>query len=129
MATRRIEAAASAPDGALLRLVVGPGHWAEELPPVPDGHVVTVSFSSLGAATEHGDALALLGYRVVGVHVTGAPVDEEVADFLVSQSLIHAYPRFWRSLADHATRVYSLALGPVVALLGDELRAHLQGTG
>lgn len=113
------------PDGAMLRLVVGAGHWAEDIPPVPAGHRVTVSFSSEGAAGEHADALSLLGYDIVGVQPLSMPIEVGVADFLLDQRLLEAHPTYWRSLADQADKAFSLALGPVLSLLGDVLRAHV----
>lgn len=124
-AARRAQAADA--DGALVRMLVGRGHWAEQLPPVPDGHTVTVALSSSAAVAEHGDALALIGYTVAGVTPTGD--SEDVAGFVVSQALLERHPHFWRSLAGQADRVYRLALGPVLALLADELRVHRHATG
>lgn len=111
------------PDGALLRLAIAGGRWAEDLPPVPRGRVVTVTLSSATAADEHGEALALLGYRLAGV--SPRPSDATVAEVLVPQAVIEAHPRFWRSLADRAEQAFSLAHGPVLARLDAELRVHL----
>jgi len=51
--------------GALVRLPLTSSAWAETLPPAPAGHMVTVSFSSVAAHTEHAEAVAQLGYEVV----------------------------------------------------------------
>lgn len=120
------------PDGALLRLTIDSSRWAESLPPPPLEMVVTVSFASPAALHEHGEALELLGYRVVGVaeqpDLPGPPLPESpagVADFLVVQPMIEAHPTWWRALADHADRIYNLALGPVSAMLWPVLVTHL----
>jgi hypothetical protein len=100
------------------------GHrWAEDLPPVPDGHRVTVTFSTDLDAAHHGPALDLLGYQVVGVHP--GPPGRCVADFLVSQPLLESHPTWWRSLAGLADRAFNLALGPVLSSLAPVLRRHL----
>lgn len=117
------------PDGALVRLAVRGETWAERIPPVPVGADVTVSFTDPDAALVHAEALALLGYRVVGI-VAHALARGSAADFLVGQAVLEAHPRWWRALADQADRAFSLALGPAVASLAPVLRAHgrpLQG--
>ncbi|MDQ3710127.1 MAG: hypothetical protein M3387_12630 [Actinomycetota bacterium] len=113
-------------EGTLLRLEIGEAHWAEELPPVPRGCRVSVSFADAGDAAEHGDALGLLGYRVVAAQPAGAV--RGTADILVDQQVIDRHPTYWRSLAILATRAYSLAMGPVVKTLGDVLGAHAGAT-
>ncbi len=117
-------------EGALLRLPIDvpdapgavsrPDRFAESLPPVPTGFDVTVSFSSPEVADEHGDAITLLGYSVVGVHASATPS----AMLLVTQALLEAHPTYWRSLAALADAAYSLALGPALVLLDDVLRLH-----
>jgi hypothetical protein len=117
-----------APDGALLRLAVRADNWAEGVPPAPRDADVTVSFSDADTAALHGDALRLLGYRIVGVRPTnGADVllPQPAADVLVPQAVLESYPTWWRALADQAERAYSLALGPVLASLSEVLRPHL----
>ncbi len=113
------------PDGALVRLVVSADAWAEGIPPVPEGFDITVSFSDVDTEALHGDALALLGYRVVGVQPHGT-AGLAVADFLIPQRVLESHPTWWRALADQADRAFSLALGPVVASLTEVLRAHVQ---
>jgi hypothetical protein len=112
-------------EGALLHLAVAGDGWAEDIPPVPDGFAVTVSFSSDDAAAQHAEALALLGYTDVGVTGCALTAGVAVADFLVPQGLLAAHPTWWRALADQADRAFSLALGPVLAALADVLEAHL----
>jgi hypothetical protein len=118
------QATTHADPGALLRLPIAGGRWAEDLPPVPRGVDVTVSFSSEEAAAEHGDALALLGYRVVGVHhpLPGAP--GPCAALRVPGALIATRPRWWCALKGRADRSYALAFGPVARVFGDLLRLH-----
>jgi hypothetical protein len=116
---------AGVPDGALARLVVDSEHWAEELPPVPDGHDVTVAFSTEDLAAEHAEAIEMLGYHVVGVHDQGDGF--RAADFLVPEALIERHPAWWRALADKAASVYVLQLGPVRRLLASALGVHERG--
>jgi hypothetical protein len=112
-------------DGALVRVAVTGDAWAEGIPPVPAGSDITVTFSDAEAALVHGDALALLGYRVVGVQPHAA-APHPVADLLVPQWILERHPTWWRALADQSERAFSLALGPVVASLSEVLRAHLE---
>jgi hypothetical protein len=110
-------------DGALVRLAVSGDAWAEGIPPVPAGVDVTVTFTDAEAALVHGDALGLLGYRVVGVAPHAAAAGP-AADLLIPQAALEAHPRWWRALADQAERAYSLLLGPAAASLAEVLRAH-----
>jgi len=110
-------------DRALLRLPVTPGPWAEVLPPVPDGHEVTVSFSSPGAGREHGATLELLGYRVVG-HTPRAGVPEGSAWMVVTAEAAAAHPRWWAGVRACADAVYRLGMGPVRRWAAPILRAH-----
>lgn len=117
--------------GALLRLpLAGSGladPWAEHVPPVPDGHVVTVSFVSAAALVEHADALELLGYRVVAAPAATADgASAEVCWMVVSGALAGARPAWWDSMRHRADRVYSLSMGPVQKLFAPLLRAHLR---
>lgn len=111
-------------DGVLVRMPVGEGHWAEDIPPVPGRFRVTVSFGSATLADEHRDALELLGYRVVDLPAADAVGLEGVADFLVSEALMEQHPTYWRSLAAPAARAYHLALGPAAAAVRAVVRAH-----
>jgi hypothetical protein len=111
-------------DGIVLRMPVPTGHWAEEIPPVPDMFTVTVSFGSETLADEHRDALELLGYRVVD---TPAPANQSLPDaahFLIEQDLMEQHPTYWRSVAEHATRAYHLGLGPAAAAVADVVAVH-----
>jgi hypothetical protein len=112
-----------APDGALLRLTVDGDDWGEHLPPVPPGQDVTVAFSTADAEAVHAEALALLGYRVVGE--PAATTGDAVAEVLVRQAVLEAHPTWWRALAALADRAYNLAHGPAAALLAPALAPHL----
>ncbi len=127
MATTRQRREAAAPDGALLRLPVHSGDWAEHLPPVPAGCSVTVSFTSTAAADEHGDAVTLLGYVVVGVAADRQDRDDDAAHVLVRQALLEAHPRYWRSLAAQADAAFSLALGPAQRVVAAVVARHVAG--
>lgn len=107
-----------------MRVTVGQGHWAEDIPPVPTGATVTVSFGSEAVAHEHGDALALLGYDVVEAPLPPDASFDGVADFLVTAEVMERHPTYWRSLAAHATRAYHLALGPAAMVVADVVAAH-----
>ena len=108
----------------LLRMIVDEGHWAESLPPVPDGSTVTVSFAARACADEHGDALELLGYRIVDVaSLPDLPISRAV-DFLVTEEVVERHPTYWRSLAQQAARAYHLALGPAAAAVAEIVAAH-----
>ena len=111
-------------DGLVLRMAVPRGHWAEEIPPVPGAFTVTVSFGCEDRADEHRDALELLGYTVVE---GPAPADRSMPDnahFLVGAELMEQHPTYWRSLAEHATRAYHLALGPAAAAVAEVTAMH-----
>lgn len=115
------------PTSALVRLPVVTGAWAESIPPVPDGHVVTVSFSSAAAAEEHAEAFALLGYRVVEVDGEGDAVTGgagPVAWLVVSGGLAQRHPLWWDGVRGHADAVFMLSLGPVVQRHEALLQAH-----
>jgi hypothetical protein len=111
-------------DGVLARLVVADGPWAEGIPPVPSAFDVTVSFSTQALADEHGEALQLLGYRVVPTPEGTVATTRPVADFLISEALLEQHPTYWRSMAAQATRAYNLAFGPAAALVADVVDAH-----
>lgn len=111
-------------DGVLVRVNVGQGHWAENIPPVPTGATVTVSFGSEALATEHGEALALIGYDLVEMPLSQDLATDGVADFLVTVDVMERHPTYWRSLAEHATRAYHLALGPAAMVVADVVAAH-----
>ena len=105
-------------------MIVADGHWAESLPPVPQGRVVTVSFASGTVADEHCDALELLGYRVVDIAAIPDLPISRVADFLLTSDVIDEHPTYWRSMAEQGTRVYHLALGPAAAAVAEIVAGH-----
>ena len=109
----------------LVRLTVESGPWAEDIPPVPAGFDVTVSFGSETVADEHRDALELLGYTVVDVAVPADLSIPGIADFLVLHDLMEQHPTYWRSLAVRADRAYHLALGPAAAAVAEVVAQHL----
>ena len=111
-------------DGIVLRMPVPDGHWAEDIPPVPECFTVTVSFGSETLADEHRDALELLGYRVVDGATPPDRSQPGSAHFLVGQALMDQHPTYWRSLAEHAIRAYHLGLGPAAAAVADVTAAH-----
>jgi hypothetical protein len=123
-ASRASESAIGEPHddpGALIRLPVGHGPWAESLPPAPGGHRVTVSFSSPALAEEHGEAVELLGYLVV----PGPDGDDDVAWLLVPAPLARAHPIWWTTIRSRSDAVYRLAMGPVMRQLAAVLAPHL----
>ncbi len=110
--------------GALARLPVTDGAWAESLPPAPDGHRVTVSLSTQGLADEHGDALALLGYVLVpGPDILDRAAGD-VAWLVVSRALAIAHPRWWASVRNLSDAVYRLDMGPVRRRFAAVLAPH-----
>ncbi len=111
-------------DGILVRMLVADGHWAESIPPVPTTSPITVSFASATIADEHRDALELLGYLVVDIDSIPDVAASHVADFLLTDDVVEAHPTYWRSLAERATRLYHLALGPAAAAVGEIVAAH-----
>lgn len=113
----------------VVRLSVAQGHWAEDIPPVPAGSAVTVSFGSQAVADEHCDALRLLGYHVVDIDRVPGLTLPDIADFLVTDDLIERHPTYWRSLAGQASRAYHLALGPARAAVADIVAAHAGFSG
>jgi hypothetical protein len=111
----------------LVRFVVKSGPWAEDIPPVPQGYDVTVTFGSENVLHEHAEALTLLGYTVVELPPALQLTVSHIADFLVSAELMECHPTYWRSIAGRATRAYHLALGPAAALVADIVDVHLRG--
>jgi hypothetical protein len=108
--------------GALARLVIDSERWAENVPPAPLGHRVTVAFPTEDLAAEHAEAIERLGYWVVGAHEDWDEPD--AADFLVPEALIESHPAWWRALARLAAHIYVLRLGPVKAAIAHVLRVH-----
>lgn len=117
-------------DGALLRLAIDGHDWAEHVPPVPPGARVSAAFSTHDALAAHGDALALLGYRIVGVIDPGDGDDmPEFVDLLVAQDVLETHGTWWRAVAGLATHAFNLAHGPVLAALAAALRPHADERG
>jgi hypothetical protein len=114
---------ASVGEAALLRLRVTGEDWAEDLPPAPPGHRVSVSFTTGGTGKPtrgHHAALAALGYRVVDNHQGCG----WWADFLVPFAVAESHPAWWRALTEQAFQAFRLSMGPVAHSLDDALRPH-----
>lgn len=109
--------------GALVRLPVAAGPWAESLPPAPAGGRVTMSFSSPALRDEHGEAVELLGYVVVDGHDGAEP--DDLAWLVVTAELARAHPRWWAGVRLRADAVYSLEMGPVLRRFAPVLAPHL----
>jgi hypothetical protein len=93
----------------LLRLRVDGGDWSDHVPPVPEGHDVSVSFTSRSDSARHAAALRELGFRLVPLCEAG---DGGMVDVLLREGVVEQHPRWWRAMASLAERAYPLALGP-----------------
>lgn len=114
---------AAAPQAvAVVRLPVDGTDWADNLPPVPAGHDVSVSFTETASWAHHGPVLDRLGYRVVDRAGDGS-VGEWV-DMVVYDDLPGAHPSWWRAVTTLADRVLPLAFGPAAMACADVLTAH-----
>lgn len=133
MAPRATPAAAALPlprpDGAILRLLTGADGWAEDIPPAPRRHRITVTFSTMDALALHGEAMQLLGYEVAGVRSCPLGEPRSCADLLVPSLLVESRSRWMRALSDRADRVFNLRAGPVALAFGDVVDAHLSAQG
>ena len=108
----------------LLRIPVDGPSWAEALPPVPAGLHVTAAFSDDDTLAEHGDAVDLLGYEVVGAHhEDGVDVPRRL-DLLVPRRALDRWPLWRDELLTAGGRVFDTAMGPVARLLGPTLAIH-----
>lgn len=109
-----------------MRVFAHGASWVRSLPPVPGGHTVTVTVSSLRLTQVPADDLVSHGYRLAGVwegHRRRGAGDS--VDLLVPAELAGAHPQWWSDLLRQAARAFDLDLGPVQALLGDEVAVHL----
>ena len=115
------------PPGAVLVRVRADGPaWIHRVPPVPSGHLVTVSVSDAALREVPGADLLRCGYRIVGVHPWRAATDGHGAvDLLVTAPLIEAHPAWWQGVVAVADRAFDLRLGPVQRVLGQEIALHL----
>jgi hypothetical protein len=100
------------------------GDWATSLPTVPTGWTLTVSLGH-PALLPIPATLRSRGYEVVGVATARAPVGRSV-DVLVPAALRAQHPDWWERIGSHATRIFDLRMGPVLAVLGNELALHHQ---
>lgn len=116
-------------DGSVLVRVRANGpDWIARLPTVPADRVLTVTIGHPSLLPVAVDDLIAGGYRIVGA------ADEErsfgtCVDVFVPASLRAEHPGWWRDLADVADRVFDLRMGPVWAVLGEELELHLAASG
>lgn len=121
-----VERLAPPPGAVLVRVRADGPTWIDRLPPVPDGHLVTVSVSDVALREVPSADLLRCGYRIVGIHPWRAATDDHGAvDLLVTAPLIEAQPRWWRDLVAVADRAFDLRLGPVQRVLGQEIALHL----
>jgi hypothetical protein len=113
------------PEGAVLVRVPAEGpEWASRLPVVPTAEVLTVTVNDASLVPVPVDDLIAGGYRIVGVTGRGrGPL--RCVDVLVPAGLREQEPVWWESLRDMAARVFDLRMGPVLAVLGEELDRHL----
>ncbi len=113
-------------EATLLRVLAGPNRYSE-LPPVPEGHVVTASVSTPSLLWLL-DELQPRGYRSVGVQAAMLRGPEvEVIDLLVPAALPHSSPGWWSAAVSCAEHVFRLEFGPVRSALRQLLTAHAQG--
>lgn len=111
----------------LLRLPAHDRTWAAGLPPVPDGHVLTVTVGHPDLVPVPADDLVGSGYRIAGVASARRPVGYTV-DVLVPRDPRDRHPDWWRALAAPALRIFDLRMGPVRTVLAAELELHLRAT-
>ena len=117
------------PDGAVLVRVPAQGPtWASRLPVVPTSAVLTVTVNDPGLVPVPVDDLIAGGYRIVGV---AGPRQRPVpcVDVLVPAALREEQAAWWAELHGMASRVFDLRMGPVLAVLGEELDRHLAASG
>lgn len=119
-----VEGLAPPPGAMLVRTRASGTDWAQRLPPVPGGHLVTASVGHPHLREVPAADLLASGYRVVGVH-GGTGHDGDTVDLLVRSDLVAAHPAWWRRLAAVADRAFDLRHGPVQAVLGREIALHL----
>lgn len=118
--------AASPHRAVLVRLPIGGRDWAAALPPVPPGWRLTISLGHPDLLPIPHETVRARGYEVVGVATARAPIGLSV-DVLVPDTLRLAEPSWWEQLARGATRIFDLRMGPVLALLGNQLALHHRG--
>jgi hypothetical protein len=118
--------AASLHSAVLVRLPVESSDWAAGLPPVPAGWRLTISLGHPDLQPIPHDALRARGYHVVGVATARAPVGRSI-DVLVPGALRATEPGWWDQLGPRATRIFDLRMGPVIALLRNQLALHERG--
>lgn len=108
---------------AVVRLRAEGVSWAERLPVLPEGHVVTISVSPPTFVDL--STLASRGYRLVGLGAAPlARASSCIVDLVISEDLISAHPSTWASLREAALKVFPLANGPVAMLFASLVTAH-----
>lgn len=112
---------------AVVRLPVDGRDWADNLPPVPQGHRASISFTQAASWAHHGPVLERLGYRVVPADEQGGG-DGEWVDMVVYDDLPVSQPSWWRAVTALAERVLPLAFGPARMASADVLAAHLSAS-
>jgi hypothetical protein len=113
------------PDGSVLVRVPADGpQWAGRLPTVPTRTVLTVTVNDVALVPVPVDDLIAGGYRIVGVADADRALGRCV-DVLVPGPLRTAHPEWWDQLRGMASRIFDLRMGPVRAVLGDEIDQHL----
>jgi hypothetical protein len=113
------------PDGSVLVRVPAEGTgWARQLPMVPGAAVLTVTVNDAALVPVPVDDLIAGGYRIVGVADPARPLGRCV-DVLVPGALREREPAWWGRLQAVSSRIFDLRMGPVLAVLGDELERHL----
>lgn len=121
-----VERLAPPPGAVLVRVRAETPAWLDRVPPLPRGHVVTVSVSDPTLRDVDPEALLRAGYRIVGVHPWRAATDGHGSvDMLVTSVVIESCPTWWRALLGVADRAFDLRLGPVQRVLGQEIALHL----
>ena len=115
---------------SVIRFRVDGADWSEHLPPVPDGHGVSVSFTCDTTHRRHAAALFELGYRIVELdYAPNAHADGEFVDMVVYGDIAVDEPTWWTAVNALAERVYALAMGPCAAMWRALVRAHVDDKG
>lgn len=108
-------------DDVLVRLPASGHGWPGTLPPVPGGHLLTLSLGHPSLLPAARGALPG-GYRIVGV-ATARPIGHTI-DVYVPAMVRDDHPDWWRSLVARAERVFDLRFGPVRRVLAAEIALH-----
>lgn len=107
----------------LVRIPITSPMWAESLPPMPTGAKITAAFSDPEAEGEHADAVALLGYHLVGV-VGDEVADPPFVDLLVARTVADRWPVWRDEVLIAGGRVWDLAFGPAAMRMASAVAVH-----